>query len=178
MKKVILASTSPRRKELLSSVCGEFEVIPPTAEEISAGEPDFVALINAIKKGRSIERFCDLLIACDTLVALDGEIFGKPHTEENAVRMLKKMQGRTHEVISGVYLRAKNVEYAFTEKSEVSIKNMTDDEINEYVRTCKPLDKAGAYGIQDGKITVGFRGDYDNIVGLPLTRIREILRDL
>ena len=132
----------------------EFEIISPDAEETEEGVPEEVALNNAINKGRSVRKKCDLLIACDTVVACDNVIYGKPHTDENAREMLKKLRGKTHEVVSGVYLKVKGKEITFTEKSYVKIKNLTDNEIDSYVESCHPVDKAGAYGIQDGRITI------------------------
>ncbi len=178
MAKIILASTSPRRKEILGAICPNFEVVAPNAEEINDGEPAEVALINAVLKGRSVKTDCDLLIACDTLVTLDGVIYGKPHTEENAAAMLKTLQGKTHTVIGGVYLRVKGIEYAYTVESRVKIKKLDESEIISYVKSRQPLDKAGAYGIQDGAVTEGFEGDYNNIVGLPTDRIKTVIRDL
>lgn len=173
MIKVILASSSPRRRELLLKLT-DFIVENPVADEISAGEPEFVAATNAKLKGRSVKTECDVIIACDTVVALDGKIYGKPYTKENAVEMLRILRGRTHEVISGVYVKIDGEEIVFTEKSYVDIKNMTDSEIEKYVSEYLPLDKAGAYGIQDGEVVEKFDGDYDNIVGLPLYRIKRI----
>lgn len=178
MAKIILASTSPRRKDILGAICQNFEIISPNAEEISEGEPQEVALINAVRKGQSVNCDCDLLIACDTLVSLDGVIYGKPYTEENAVAMLKKLQGKTHTVTGGVYLRVKGIEYAYTVDSRVKLKPLTDGEIIAYVKNNKPLDKAGAYGIQDNAVTESYEGDYDNIVGLPTDRIKSVIRDL
>lgn len=151
-----------------------FEIIGTDAEEMEEGEPEEVALQNAISKGRSVTKKCDMLIACDTVVACDSVIYGKPHTDENAREMLKKLRGKVHEVVSGVYLKVKGEEITFIEKSYVKIKNLTDEEIDFYVESCHPIDKAGAYGIQDGKIVEYYEGDYDNIVGLPTARIREI----
>ncbi len=173
MKDVILASSSPRRRELLS-ILTDFRTVMPDAEEISEGDPTFVAVQNAILKGRSITEKCDVLIACDTVVALDGVIYGKPLTAERAKEMLTSLSGKTHEVISGVYIKISGEEISFAEKSEVKIKKLTDADIENYVMKYSPLDKAGAYGIQDGAVVESYRGDYDNIVGLPVYRIREI----
>lgn len=175
--KVILASTSPRRKELLGSFIKDLEIVSPDAEEVEEGAPEVVALSNAIAKGRSVDIPCDMLIACDTVVALDNVIYGKPHTDDNARKMLRILSGRTHEVVSGVYLKVKGKEITFIERSFVTIKQLTDKEIDEYVSECHPVDKAGAYGIQDGRIVESYRGDYDNIVGLPTARIKEIYFD-
>lgn len=174
MAKIILASTSPRRRELLGALTKNFTVIAPAAEEINEGEPKKIALKNAIAKGKSVEERCDVLIACDTVVALDGRVYGKPLTAERAVAMLRELRGRTHTVVSGVYLRAGEKEYAYTEESGVELRDLSDEEIARYVEACKPFDKAGAYGIQDGLIVRSYTGDYDNIVGLPMRKIREV----
>lgn len=152
----------------------DFTVVAPIAEELSVGEPKTVAERNAVLKGRSIKEKCDVVVACDTVVCLDGIIYGKPDTKEKAKEMLRALSGRTHEVISGVYLRFQNEEISFYERSEVGIKELSEEDIERYVSDFSPLDKAGAYGIQDGEVVEYFVGDYDNIVGLPLNRIRKI----
>lgn len=120
----------------------------------------------------------DVLISCDTVVALDGVIFGKPGTVNNAIKMLKQLRGRTHEVISGVYLIVDGKEYLYSVVSSVTLKNLSDGEILNYVEEYLPLDKAGSYGIQDGFVVESYEGDYENIVGLPMKYIRKIFREL
>ncbi len=170
MEKVILASSSPRRRELLSKLT-DFSVIIPDAEEIEEGEPTFVAVTNATEKGRSISED-GIVIACDTVVAMDGIIYGKPKGREGAIEMLTTLAGKTHEVISGVYIRFPDGENIFYERSFVTMKDLGREEIVAYVDGYEPYDKAGGYGIQDGEVVLGYEGDYDNIVGLPLTKIR------
>ena len=177
MGRVILASGSPRRRELLCSLC-EFEVIVPDVEETECGDPKDVALNNAALKGRSIAEKADLIISCDTLVALDGVIYGKPGNRETAKKTLMILSGRTHRVISGVCLRYGGGEELYTVESEVTFRQLTEEDIDKYIDKCQPFDKAGAYGIQDGEIVSGYSGDYDNIVGLPLQRIREVILKL
>ncbi len=171
---IILASASPRRRELLHKITDDFVIDVPYCDEINSGEPAYVARENATLKGRSLEG--DFVIACDTLVTLDGEIFGKPHNYDDAVRMLKKLSNRTHEVISGVYVRRKNEETIYSEKSEVTFHLLTEDDIKTYIEKFQPFDKAGSYGIQDGMIIKSFAGSYDNVMGLPTESLREILR--
>lgn len=171
--KVVLASTSPRRKGLLKGLFSEFSVIAPNAEEKEEGDPKEIAVENARLKGRSVTEPCDLLIACDTVVCLGGKIYGKPKDAEDAVKMLKDLSGKTHSVVSGVYLRVGEKESSFFEESFVTMKEMTDGEIRAYVKNYNPIDKAGAYGIQDDEVVERYDGDYDNIVGLPVSRIRE-----
>lgn len=176
--RIILASSSPRRKELLKSVVKDFEIVNPDAEEATEGDPETLALNNAVLKGKSVKASYDALIACDTIVVLDGKVYGKPYCRERAVETLKKLCGKVHTVISGVYMVAGGEEYRYTVKSEVALKAMTEGEIEEYVDKSRPFDKAGAYGIQDGEVVDFYRGDYDNIVGLPLQMIREVFKRL
>jgi septum formation protein len=175
--KIILASSSPRREMLLHKLVSDFDIVIPSDKEIDIGKPDEIAIANAIMKGKSINCNYDVLIACDTLVALDGKIYGKPNNVENACNMLRELSGRTHSVFSGVYVSVKGQEFTFTEISKVTFKSLTNDKIIEYVNKYKPLDKAGSYGIQDKEIVSSYEGEYDNIVGLPTNRLREILRE-
>ena len=176
--KVVLASTSPRRKELLKELFSEFSIISPVAEEGTEGDPKVLAVDNAVKKGRSITEPCDVLLSCDTVVAMDGKIYGKPSDASDAVRMLRELSGKTHSVISGVYLKIKGKEVTFYEESFVKMKKMTDEEIVSYVETYHPIDKAGAYGIQDDAVVEGYSGEYENIVGLPIAQTRGYIERL
>ncbi len=169
----ILASSSPRRKELLKKVISDFSVIVPDVTESEEGTPEEIAKNNAQKKGRAVHG--ENVIACDTLVAFGGKIYGKPYTAENAVKMLTELSGKTHEVISGLYVRIGEKEYLSAEKSAVTFFNLSSEKIKEYVEKYKPFDKAGAYGIQDGFVVRSFSGSYDNIVGLPTEKLTEIL---
>ena len=176
--KVILASTSPRRKELLKEIFPTFSVVAPNAEEESEGDPKSLAVANAVKKGRSVTEECDVLVSCDTVVALDGKIYGKPSDKADAVRMLTELSGKTHSVVSGVYLRIHGKEASFYEESFVKMKKMTRSEIVSYVETYRPTDKAGAYGIQDETVVEGYEGEYENIVGLPIAKTRQAIERL
>lgn len=169
-----LASSSPRRKELIRKITDNFTVTEPVCEEIADGEPHFIAETNATRKGRAADG--DFVVACDTVVACDGVIYGKPMDEIRAVGMLKALNGRTHTVISGVYVRAEKEETVFCDESFVTFRTLTDEEIVSYVKKYRPLDKAGAYGLQDGVVVSEFSGSYDNIVGLPTEKLREVLR--
>ncbi|MBO5304270.1 MAG: septum formation protein Maf [Clostridia bacterium] len=171
---LILASASPRRRELLHKITDDFVIDVPYCDEIDSGDPAYVARENATLKGKSLEG--SFVLACDTLVALDGEIFGKPHDYDDAVRMLKKLSNRTHEVISGVYVRHGEEETIYSEKSEVTFHLLTEEDIKTYIEKFQPFDKAGSYGIQDGMIIKDFVGSYDNVMGLPTESLREILR--
>lgn len=174
-QKIVLASVSPRRKQLLKMVADNFETAEPFFSELSDGDPFYVALTNAVGKGRSVKG--DIVIACDTVVALDGKLYGKPQTAQNARETLRMLSGKTHSVISGVYIRANGAERTFSEESRVTFKPLTQNEIAKYIEEFQPLDKAGAYGIQDGVTVAGYTGDYFNIMGLPVDSLREILRE-
>lgn len=171
---LILASSSPRRKELIRKITDDFITKQPVCEEITDGEPQFVAETNAVRKGRAADG--DFVVACDTLVACDGKIYGKPSGEIDAVGMIKELSGKTHTVISGVYVRFDKEETVFCDKSFVTFKNLTEEEIVSYIKNFRPLDKAGAYGLQDGVVVEKYSGSRDNIIGLPTEKLREILR--
>lgn len=181
MKKIILASTSPRRKELLRRLVDSFEIVAPSEQEAEYDCPEQTAQKNALNKGKSVLKSKDyqnsIIIACDTVVAKNSIIFGKPTNREHAFAMLKALQGDWHQVYSGVFVKA-DKEYNYCECSKVFIKQLSDEQIYKYIDSYLPYDKAGSYGIQDGGgIIKEYIGDYDNIVGLPLERIRKILRE-
>jgi septum formation protein len=177
---IILASNSPRRRELLKGLDLDFEVrvisgikedypvslLPEDVPEYIAGEKAD-AYINKLS-------FCDLLITADTIVIVDGQILGKPKDEEDACRMLQLLSGKTHEVTTGVCLLTTAFRRMFSVTSKVTFAQLTDADIKYYVNTYKPLDKAGAYGIQEwiGYIGVtALEGSYFNVMGLPVQRI-------
>lgn len=171
---LILASSSPRRKELLHKITDNFIISVPICDETENGSPEFVAENNAIIKGKNTVG--DFIIACDTVVALDGVIYGKPLTESKAFDMLSELNGKTHTVYSGVYIRYFDEEITFIETSDVTMKQLSEADIIAYIKEFKPLDKAGSYGLQDGVTVKSFVGSRDNIIGLPTEKIREILR--
>ena len=237
--RVILASQSPRRQELLKHIYKYFEIVPSNAsEDINEANPSkLVERLSLIKAEEVYSRVQDedemvpeltgmkrlskmfkssklndtdnlLVIGADTIVVLDGEILGKPKDEEDAVNMLKRLQGRAHEVYTGVTV-IRNVDddedetggsgagdsaetiqeegsetsiinITFHEKTVVHIAEMTDDEIKKYVETGDPLDKAGSYGIQTVfmKYVSGIEGDYNNVVGLPVARLYAELKKI
>ena len=177
---VILASNSPRRKELLAGLGMPFEV--RVMEGIDESYPEDlpvseVALYIAVKKADAYrEKMGDneLIITADTVVIVDDEILGKPHDKADAIRMLRLISGRTHQVTTGVCLIAKHQESRFSVTTDVTFKALSDEEINYYIDTYQPFDKAGAYGIQEwiGYIGVtGLNGSYYNVMGLPVQRI-------
>lgn len=179
--KVILASKSPRRRELMEYIKPEFEIIPSLKEEVVPDGlevediPSFLAAQKALDIAR--DNRDSLVIGCDTVVVLGGVIMGKPRDEAEAKAMLKSLSGMTHRVISGVCLCYKGRTMTFSEITHVTFYDLTDAEIDSYIASGSPLDKAGAYGIQDGAalFVKKIDGDYYNVVGLPIAKLaREI----
>lgn len=185
--KIILASASPRRRELLEKLHRDFQILPSKGEEIiTQTEPELVVKELSRQKAKEIARIqtedC-IVIGADTVVAKDGQIMGKPQTEDQAFEMLQKISGTTHEVYTGVTLIRTGSEektICFAEKTSVEVYPMSAEEIRAYIATKDPMDKAGAYGIQgDFAIHIkGICGDYYNVVGLPIGRVYEELKKL
>ena len=189
MKKynIILASNSPRRKELLSRLGVPFEV--RVLKDIDESYPETtpvseVAQYIAGKKAdvyRLVMGDDELIITADTVVIVGNEILGKPADADDAARMLRALSGRTHQVTTGVCMVAKDQDRRFSVTTDVTFKQLTDEEISYYIQTYKPYDKAGAYGIQEwiGCIGVtGLSGSYYNVMGLPIQRIYQVLKSL
>ena len=183
---VVLASASPRRKELLAKLVAEFEVVPADVDEAAIVDPDpwVVAQRSAREKALAVARLRPdaLVIGGDTVVALQqGDAWrqlGKPTGEEDARAMLRDLSGRTHTVVTGVCLHWPGGMSAFTESSKVTFKKLSDDEIAAYVATGSPLDKAGSYGLQDESQSFieKVEGPIDNVIGLPMEKLEEALR--
>ena len=180
MVKYVLASNSPRRKELLAGLGLDFEVrvIDGIDESYPASLPaSQVAQFIAEKKAQAYRASMapdELIITADTVVIVGDDILGKPKDEADAVRMLREISGRTHQVTTGVCLTTATRQRSFSVTTDVTFKQLTDDEIRHYVTTYRPFDKAGAYGIQEwiGYIGVtGLNGSYYNVMGLPVQRI-------
>lgn len=178
--RLVLASNSPRRKELLAGLGLPFEVrvLQGIDESYPADLPVAdVALYIAGRKAEAYRQVIaddELLITADTVVIVDDEILGKPADEADAVRMLRELSGRTHQVTTGVCLLTTTRERRFAVTTDVTFKQLTDEEVFYYVSRYKPFDKAGAYGIQEwiGYIGVtGLHGSYYNVMGLPVQRI-------
>lgn len=182
--RVILASSSPRRLQLLQQIGIEAEVRPAAFDELSTGKmADEVVLANAVGKCQAVCAACGdkvPVIAADTVVVLDGKILGKPKDAADAVRMLTELSGRTHKVLTGVAVSFDGRQLAEVCDTEVIFRTLTAAEIADYVATGEPLDKAGAYGIQGrGAVFVEkINGCYNNVVGLPLTRLHLMLAKL
>lgn len=182
--RVILASSSPRRLQLLQQIGIEPEVHPAAFDELSTGKmADEVVLANAVGKCQAVCAACGdkvPVIAADTVVVLDNQILGKPKDAADAVRMLTELSGRTHKVLTGVAVSFQGRQLAEVCETEVIFRTLTTAEIADYVATGEPLDKAGAYGIQGrGAVFVEkINGCYNNVVGLPLTRLHLMLAKL
>ena len=200
MYKVVLASNSPRRKEILTQVGVEFEVIPSTVEEktTKVKPSDVVLELSAQKAGDVASKIKEsaIIIGADTVVAIDNRVLGKPENEMDAIRMIRLLQGRSHTVYTGVTViiktaeagydkyeqagiqRGKKKTIQFFEETVVHINHMNEREIEEYVKTGESMDKAGAYAIQ-GKFASfikGINGDYNNVVGFPIARLYQALK--
>jgi len=199
-KKIILGSASPRRRELLAQIGAEFEIRVSEKEEIYHSEkPEEIVCELALMKAENVaselseaERAGDVVLGADTVVVLDGKILGKPSDEEEAARMLSALQGRSHEVYTGVAV----LEYAesgegavpggwklekkenYAVETRVYVNPMTEQEIREYIATGDPMDKAGAYGIQGlfARFIRRIEGDYNNVVGLPVGRLYQEMK--
>lgn len=181
--RLILASASPRRKELLERADVRFEVIPAEVEEDNAGDenPEAMVRANAELKARWVaERYVDrFVLGSDTTVHLDGRVLNKPTDGEDAKSMLRRLSGRTHVVYTGVSLQnvSEGVCETFGVRSEVTFKPLDDATIDRYFSIVNPLDKAGAYGIQEGAeiIIESFAGSHSNIMGLPIDETKAML---
>ena len=181
---VVLASQSPRRKELLGVICEDFRIVPAKGEEIipEGLEIEKIPQQLALNKCREIAEgnVNSLVIGCDTVVVLGDRIMGKPENDEDAFEMLRALSGQTHRVISGTALYYKGEYHAFATVTEVTFKELSDADIYGYIATGETGDKAGAYGIQgQGCLLVkGFKGDYFNVVGLPVSELADKLAEI
>lgn len=208
--RLVLASASPRRRELLSQIGLEFTVMPSTKEE-NAKTTEAGALVQELSRQKAVDIWEQLsggqgqnpdadqeqiseetqepnlngkrqpellVIGADTVVCCEGKILGKPHSREAAAEMLTALHGRSHEVYTGVTLYSQSETVTFFECTQVEFYPMTEVEISEYIDSKEPMDKAGAYGIQGlgARFVKGIRGDYNNVVGLPVGRLYQELK--
>lgn len=194
MNKLILASASPRRRELLRQIGLEFEIIPSYMEEKTVTRVPF-EMVMELSAGKAADVFEKLsaekrnsviVVGADTVVALQGQIMGKPGSKKEAQDMLSALQGKTHQVYTGVTLiwqrnqEGEPARISFYEKTDVTMYSMDMQEIKGYVDTGEPMDKAGGYGIQ-GKCAAfikEIRGDYYNVVGLPIGRLYQEIKEI
>ncbi len=193
---IVLASQSPRRKELLGRLHLPFEILPATGEEqIHAVSPEKVVLELARQKADEVylrkqdDGSCDqrrlLVIGADTIVVYQNQILGKPQSREHACKMLHLLSGTTHQVYTGICIildssKGEVIRHSFYEKTEVSFAALSEEEILHYIESGDPFDKAGSYGIQgDFAVYVrGINGDYNNVVGLPVARLYQELKTI
>lgn len=184
MKKIILASQSPRRKELLEKTGYTFEIEAADIDETidqSNTLTEEIKRLSHCKAEHVLQHHPDsLVIGSDTIVTIDGRILGKPADKEDALRMLRSLSGRTHQVITGLCMISCQKEYLDVSISDVTFAEMTEDEIEKYVNTGEPMDKAGAYAIQGiaSRYITGISGDYYAIMGLPLCMVYEELKNI
>lgn len=176
----ILASKSPRRKELLKEIIPEFEIIPSNVDEFKYSL-DQLSLVKALEIAKDHKD--DIIISADTIVILEGEVFGKPQSEEEAYIMLKKLSNKPHEVktIYTILCEKLGISHTRVVTSHVYFNDLGDELISSYIASKSPLDKAGAYGVQDNDkfpIISHIEGSYTNIVGLPVDELRQDLINL
>ena len=184
MEKIVLASASPRRKELLERADLKFTVVPSAGEEeIGGGTPDQVVENLSRSKAFSVaeelkrEKEVKLVIGADTIVAFQNHIMGKPVDEQDAFDTLTRLSGNSHQVYTGVTVLIRKgdawEEHTFSERTDVHFYSVSEEEIRDYICTGEPMDKAGSYGIQGrfGVYVKGIEGDYNNVVGLPVGRL-------
>ena len=182
--KIILRSASPRRKELLEKAGYDFDIdvadIDETMDSMLTAEEN-VKRLGLMKASHNKEKFYgDILIGCDTIVVYDGVIYGKPIDEVDAFNTLKLLSNKTHQVMSGVGIIYKDKEYNFVSISDVTFKDLSDNDIYEYIKTKECFGKAGSYAIQGigGKLVDHYKGSLENIIGLPIKEVIEILGEI
>ncbi|XMB71633.1 Maf family protein [Mycoplasmatota bacterium WC30] len=184
MKKIILASNSPRRKELMKILDVEFEINASDIEEIINPKLEHEDLVIDLAFQKAYAIFKDnkdaIVLGFDTLVILDDIVFEKPKDEEEAKMFLSMLSGRTHRVITGCSILSKGYSKSFYSDALVTFMKLSEKEIDDYVKTREPMDKAGAYGIQDhgAKFVKCISGDYFTIVGFPISRVYAELKDI
>lgn len=183
IKRLVLASASPRRCELLKYISDDFSVIVSDCEEVKSGmDAEDMVKENARAKAGSV--FADnrdaLVIGADTVVVIDGDILGKPESRDEAAAFLRRLSGRSHHVMTGVCIMFGDEERVFCEKTRVTFADLTDEEIEDCLNRESFLDKAGAYAIQGvmAKHITGVEGCFYNVIGLPVSRIYSELKDM
>ena len=184
MKNIILASQSPRRKELLALLDLKFTVEVKTVDEVYPEDINCTEVAEYLAKLKS-SAFKDLekdqlIITADTVVVLEGRILGKPKDKTEAIGMLESLSNKSHQVITGVCLKSKNKQQSFSSTTKVFFKELTSSEIEYYIENYQPYDKAGSYGIQEWIGAIGItkiEGSYFNVVGLPIKELNEQLKN-
>ena len=187
LMRVVLASKSPRRKEILENLGMKFDIVVADADEsCDIADPSERVSTLAAVKGRAVKALLNargegndtLIIACDTLVYAEGEFLGKPKSREDAKRMMDMLSGNAHSVVSGLYLCLGDKEFMGAEETKVIFDEMTDGEIESYIDSDEPYDKAGGYAVQGlaSLYVKGLEGDYFNVVGLPVNLLYNTLK--
>ena len=180
---LILASASPRRKELLGLFHVPFQIrVADIDETMDFSKPPFdeVARVSGLKAAATPRSSGDVVVAADTIVVCEGRVLGKPHSEAEAASMLRLLSGRDHQVMTGVTVLRGDQAQTFTEVTDIHFRELSDREIDAYVATGEPMDKAGSYGIQGGAalFCTHMVGDYYNVMGLPVCRLGLTLREM
>lgn len=186
--KIVLASGSPRRRELLEQIGISFDVVPAVGEEYTTKSlPSDIVAELSLQKAREVAAHYTgqdrIILGADTVVALDSTLMGKPKDERDAFQMLRFLAGRTHKVYTGVTIIRTKKEpqiITFTDATEVTMYEMSDAEIHAYIASKEPMDKAGAYAIQGrcASFIKGINGDYNTVVGLPVAKVYHVLSDI
>ncbi len=180
--KIILASASPRRKELLKEIVEDFGIIPAVGEEkadLTLPPEKIVCALAEHKCGEVFEKYPDcVVIGCDTIVYFNGKALGKPKTRAEAIETLKALSGKTHSVYTGVCVRSADKILTEYERTEVTFNELSDGFIKDYVDGGSPMDKAGCYGIQDDGVVESYDGSYTNVVGLPVELVGKMLKEV
>ena len=185
MQRIVLASQSPRRKQLLEWAEIEFDIIvPQTDESFPPGMPiNELPIHIAREKARSIQSELSherIILAADTIVVLERQVIGKPTDRTNAIQILQQLSGKMHQVITGVVILNGQKEIAFADTTDVTFHHLTREQIEFYVDKYKPYDKAGAYAIQEWIGVIGIKsisGDFYNVMGLPVSKVVKVLRE-
>lgn len=175
---IILASASPRRKQLLGEIVKDFLVLPSNADEnVVCDNPEqMVKQLSFIKAKDVFDSHSDcLVIGADTIVVFDDKILGKPKDKKQAWDMLASLSGKVHKVMTGVTVMTKDLSITFADISHVTFKKLDDKDISDYIATGSPFDKAGGYGIQDSGFVCDIQGSFNNVVGLPVERLADVL---
>ncbi len=181
---IILGSRSPRRKELLQQCNISFRIDEALVDETITNYKNPKDYVIQLAKRKGNEVFLrhkdDLVICADTIVCVDQVILGKPKNKSEAYQMIKKLSGRTHDVYTGVFVRYQNMQKWFVSRTQVTIDQLTEEEIEQYISTEEPYDKAGAYGIQGffGMYVKSINGDYYNVMGLPIHRLMKVIKEI
>lgn len=186
MSRIVLASASPRRRELLKQIGLKFDIMPSHIEEVLRGSSP-AENVMGLAQDKAMDIYSQLtmqgekdllVIGADTVVALEQEVLGKPKDEEDALHMLRFLQGRTHQVYTGVCLVTSEGAQVFYGKTDVTMYPASDDQLKAYIASFEPMDKAGSYAIQGlGTVFVqGIHGDYNNVVGLPVAEIWQCMQ--